>query len=133
MSVITGLFQNPTLKSMELALDMRAARHQAIASNIANINTPEYKRVDVSEGFQDAYRNALRSLDEGKLDVSKPAPEIAESLEHGEVRKDGNNVDMEKEMVLMMSNRTEYEFAAEMLARNFRGIKTAIGGGSNGR
>ena len=46
----------------------------------------------------------------------------------GPARPDGNTVQLENEMVAMANNSARYEFAGQMLASNFHGIKCAITG-----
>jgi flagellar basal-body rod protein FlgB len=57
-----GLFITPALQSLSLAMDDAALRQQAISSNIANVNTPGYQRMDVSSSFQQAFSDALNQL-----------------------------------------------------------------------
>ena len=48
-----------TQLALERAISGAAQRHQALAANLANVNTPGYQRVDVD--FQGALRGALAS------------------------------------------------------------------------
>ena len=52
---LDGIFSTPALQSLRLTMDEAAIRHQAISSNIANVNTPGYQRMDVSSNFEQAY------------------------------------------------------------------------------
>jgi len=125
-----GLFISPTLQSLSLTMDDAAVRQQAIASNIANVNTPGYQRVDVSSSFQRAYTDALTQLSQGGNVDSLPEPSIETAAVQGPARPDGNTVQIEQEMVSLDQNSARYEFAAQMLANHFHGLKTAITGQS---
>jgi flagellar basal-body rod protein FlgB len=125
-----GLFISPTLQSLSLTMDDAAVRQQAIASNIANVNTPGYQRVDVSSSFQRAYTDALTQLSQGGTVDSLPEPSIETAAVQGPARPDGNTVQIEQEMVSLDQNSARYEFAAQMLANHFHGLKTAITGQS---
>jgi flagellar basal-body rod protein FlgB len=125
-----GLFISPTLESLRLTMDDAAIRQQAIASNIANVNTPGYQRVDVSDNFQQAYTDALSKLSEGESVDDMPEATIQTASVQGPARTDGNTVQLEDEMVGLAQNSARYEFAGQMLAQNFHGIKYAITGQS---
>ena len=125
-----GLFISPTLESLRLTMDDAAIRQQAIASNIANVNTPGYQRVDVSDNFQQAYPDALSKLSEGESVDDMPEATIQTASVQGPARPDGNTVQLEDEMVGLAQNSARYEFAGQMLAQNFHGIKYAITGQS---
>ena len=111
-------------------MDDAALRQQAISSNIANINTPGYKRLDVSATFQNAYSEALTRLSQGESVDGNDMP--TQSLEtaavQGPARSDGNTVQLEPEMVAMAQNSSMYEFAGQALASNYHQLKYAITG-----
>jgi flagellar basal-body rod protein FlgB len=123
-----GLFASPILESLRLTMDHAALRQQAISSNIANVNTPGYQRVDVSNNFQNAYTDALSRLGQGESADEMPDATIQTADVQGPARPDGNTVQMEQEMVGMAQNSARYEFAGQLMSQNFQGIKTAITG-----
>ena len=123
-----GLFISPALQSLRLAMDEAALRHQAISSNIANVNTPGYQRMDVSATFQRAYSDALTRLGDGESVGDLPQQSIETAAVQGPARPDGNTVQLEQEMVGLAQNSARYEFAGQMLASNYHGIKYAITG-----
>jgi len=109
-------------------MDEAALRHQAIASNIANVNTPGYQRMDVSSSFEQAFSSALNRLANGQSAGEMPDAKIETAAVQGPARPDGNTVQIEQEMVNMAQNSAKYEFAGQMLAQNYHGIKYAITG-----
>jgi flagellar basal-body rod protein FlgB len=125
---LDGLFISPTLQSLRLTMDDAAIRQQAISSNIANVNTPGYQRVDVSANFQQAYSDALTRLSNGQSVDDMPDATIETAAVQGPARPDGNTVQMEQEMVGMAQNSARYEFAGQLLAQNYHGLKYAITG-----
>lgn len=81
---------------LKMGLDASNLRGEAISQNIANINTPNYKRKVVT--FEE-------TLKEG----SKVAPSISiEEDTASAVRTDGNNVDLEVEKVNQAANSLQY-------------------------
>ena len=125
---LDGLFISPTLQSLRLTMDDAALRQQAISSNIANVNTPGYQRMDVSTNFQQAYSDAMSRLSNGESVEAMPDATIETAAVQGPARPDGNTVQIEQEMVGMAQNSARYEFAGQMLAQNYHGIKYAITG-----
>ena len=124
----SGLFATPALQSLRLTMDEAALRHQAIASNLANVNTPGYQRMDVSSSFEQAYSDAITRLGNGETVDEMPEARIEKAAVQGPARPDGNTVQIEQEMVNMAQNSARYEFAGQMLAQNYHGIKLAITG-----
>ena len=111
-------------------MDDAALRQQAISSNIANVNTPGYQRVDVSASFQNAYTNALSELSQGETVSTDdmPAQTIEKAAVQGPAKPDGNTIQIEDEMVGMAQNSAKYEFAGQLLAVNYHQMKFAITG-----
>ena len=129
--IASGLFSTPGIQGLSLALDEASLRQQAISSNIANINTPGYQRVDVSSSFENAFQNALSDLGNGGSVGSMPAASITTASDQGPARPDGNTVQLESEMLGLAQNSAKYEFASEMISNSFHGMKTAITGNVN--
>jgi flagellar basal-body rod protein FlgB len=123
-----GLFITPALQGLRLAMDDAALRQQAIASNVANVNTPGYQRMDVSSSFQTAFSDALNRLGEGQTLDEVPQGSIETAAVQGPARPDGNTVQLENEMVAMANNSARYEFAGQLLTSNYHNIKLAITG-----
>lgn len=123
-----GLFSTPSVQGLSLALDEASLRQQAISSNLANVNTPGFKRMDVSSSFESAFKSALSDLSSGQQVGMMPEASITTSAEQGPARPDGNTVQLESEMLGLAQNSAKYEFASTMLASSFHGIKTAITG-----
>jgi len=125
-----GLFSTPTIKSLQLTMDDAALRQQAISSNIANVNTPGYQRMDVSANFQRAYTDAVTKLSQGESisDDDMPEATVQTAAVQGPARPDGNTVQIEQEMVNLAQNGARYEFGAQMLGVNFHQMKFAITG-----
>ena len=128
----SAITDNALLQSLKMSLNTATIRHQAIASNIANVNTPGYKRIDLSPSFQTEFQTAMKQLKAGKTLDSTPRATLAEIPHAGLTRFDGNNVDIDKEMIELMDNQSKYEFAAKMLTQNYSAIRAAITGRSGG-
>lgn len=110
-------------------LKHKAARNSAIAANIANIDTPGYKAVDVTfksalqSAGVDMARTSPRHLAAGGLPPGFDIVELG-----GDPRRDGNDVNIDHEMVRLAQNQLEYRFLARSLARRFNKLREAITG-----
>jgi flagellar basal-body rod protein FlgB len=113
------------------ALSARARRQSAIAANIANADTPGYRAVDVT------FRGLLEKAGAGPyLATTHPAHLQAATaaaggetvqLSGGAPRRDGNDVNVDREMVKLAQNQLEYQFLARALGGKFRKLKEATG------
>jgi flagellar basal-body rod protein FlgB len=119
-----------------------SARNTAIANNIANADTPGYKRVDVSfesalAGAVDADRQRLR-MDVGASisaidgsDVTRRVDEVAAnvmSTDTTTMRVDGSNVDPDDEMARLSANQLASSTVVSLLDKRFAQFRTAITG-----
>lgn len=103
-------------------LDGCMQRHKAIASNLANIETPGYKRLEVR--FEEQLAAAVENGDDRELDEVEFAPRPSEGLP---VRPDGNNVDFGTELGEMSKNTLLYSTFAQLAASRIRQYREAMG------
>jgi len=108
-------------------LDAASLRHEAIASNIANAETPGYKRLEVSASFVSELRASVARGDFAQVTASLK-PVLEEDLHAQSVRPDGNTVEIEKELLEMNRNSAEHEFLSQVVTTNLKQLKMAITG-----
>lgn len=110
------MFESVTIRALTSALDGLSLRQRAIADNIANVNTPDYraKRVQFEEAL-------AQSVAEGSGVV---APTVAESLEP--TRLDGSNVNLDTETLSNIDTVLRYQFATQAISGSFSGVRTAL-------
>lgn len=111
---------------MERALDLNWIRQQLISNNIANVDTPNYKRMDI-----DFKSSLLKALDEHSVSQSGAGaviPEfvVADDLTHS---NDGNSVDIEKEMAEQSINSLQYALLTRLVSDQLGMLRTAISEG----
>lgn len=109
---------------LEKMLDISSIKHKVIANNIANVNTPGYKKMDVS--FADQLEKALNEGSVNKFNALQPKIVISKEDTSESVRNDGNNVDMDKEVSSLVKNTLSYNIYTQLLSKKFEGIKSAI-------
>ena len=107
-------------------LDVSQARHEAISGNLANAETPGYKRVDIKGNFPDELKKLAESNDVES--ISKLQTRLETDLNSPIVRPDGNNVQLDSELLKMSENAMQYEFLTQYTANSMKRIKTAITG-----
>ena len=117
-----GIDKSATL--LEKMLDVSSVKHKVIANNIANVNTPGYKKMDVS--FADQLEKALNESSVNKFDALQPKIVISKEDTGETVRNDGNNVDMDKEVSSLVKNTLSYNIYTQLLSKKFEDIKSAI-------
>ncbi len=110
-------------------LDAVSLRQEALAANIANAETPGYKRVDVAPVFFDELRASVARGDFNSAGVAL-RPTIAADEHARSVRPDGNSVEMEHELAEMNRNSVEHQFLTEIISTNLRQLRMAISGKS---
>jgi flagellar basal-body rod protein FlgB len=104
-------------------LDLTSSKNKVIANNIANTNTPGFKKFEVS--FQKELRKAVESKNINKV---KNIQESITMSKDKSTRKDGNNVDLDKELVSFYQMSDRHNIYLEILARKFTGMIAAIKG-----
>ncbi|HHT9111935.1 MAG: flagellar basal body rod protein FlgB [Planctomycetes bacterium] len=117
-----GIDKSATL--LEKMLDVSSVKHKVIANNIANVNTPGYKKMDVS--FADQLEKALNESSVNKFDALQPKIVISKEDTGETVRNDGNNVDMDKEVSSLVKNTLSYNIYTQLMAKKIELVKSAI-------
>lgn len=131
--MIRNLFRGYGL--MEKSLDAAYLRNEVIANNIANVDTPGYKRKTV--GFENYINgktvSTFTARKTRRLHVDFPGHENDTRVEtdHSELstRLDGNNVDIENEMAQMAKNSIKYDTLVQTLNTRLRRLRSAINEG----
>jgi len=128
--MVDPIFQSDNYLLARKLLDASVVRHQAIASNIANAETPGYHRVDVAQDFAQQLRAQLKSGDLAAQSGSIQ-PHLADDPNARSVRPDGNSVDIENELLAMNRNSVEHQFLTEIVTQNIKQLRMAITGRSS--
>ena len=122
--MIESLFSNPTYAASKVLLDATAERHEALATNIANIETPGYKRLDLSKSFSESFATHLRA---GQM-ADMPQATIEEDPDATTQSQNGNNVQVDKEMMAMSANSLQYDTLTEFVSSSLKQLQMAITG-----
>jgi flagellar basal-body rod protein FlgB len=119
-----GLFDTVSA-ALSRALTLHQKRHEILASNVANVETPGYRSRDLE--FTDALALAFEA---GAVDHRTPVVSEARLVDRpsGSMRPDGNTVDIDMEMARLSYNRSRYTTYAEILTRRLGAVRRAIEG-----
>ena len=112
-----------TQLSLERAISGAALRQTAIASNLANANTPGYRRVDVD--FHGQLAAAMRTGNAAAIEATS----FSTTQEPQSLRADGNGVDVDVEAANMAKNGLEYESLVSVARARTDIIRAAMGVG----
>ena len=135
------IFDSAPGNLLEKALKGSSLRHKVISNNIANINTPGYKRMEVSFESELAAAATNAASDRTSAAMTRThakhllptseaiAPSRIRTIEDTSLRTDGNNVDVDAEMAAMTKNQIYYSAITQRISGYYTNIKSAIKGG----
>ena len=109
-------------------LDATMARHDAISANIANAETPRYQRVDLAPSFRAELQSAIAGRDTARLGSIRP--QIAKDSLALAVNRDGNTVNLERELVELSQNTLEGTVQTRLVTSALTKLRMAITGKS---
>jgi len=116
---------------LEKAADASWLRNEAIANNLANVDTPYYKRQDVS--FEAELKKALGnskyiSMDEKvkRVDPAQIKPRPFTDYGGYSYRLDKNNVDVDQENVYLAENQLRYQGLMAGIKTEFQNLQAAL-------
>jgi flagellar basal-body rod protein FlgB len=123
--MIEALFNQPNYLAAKKTLDAVELRQRAIASNIANLETPGYKRVDLSPSFQQQLERAAGTGDVQSLASLKPSLAVDTTAV---ASKDGNSVNLEKELMQQNQNAMTNGYETQLISGLLAKMRLAIAG-----
>jgi len=131
---MSGWLDGPVLNVLQKGLEASSMRQQVLSNNVANVDTPNFKRSDVD--FQAVLGAALgESPGVLPLKLTSPLhiPGVAEGGGSGivtdqttTIRNDGSNVDIDKEMANVAENGLYYNSLTSAISLQLSLLKTVI-------
>lgn len=116
---------------MKKAADASWTRNNLIANNLANVDTPGYKRKDID--FESQLRRALGSSRYETVDAkvghvasAELEPRVYTDSSNFSYRLDGNNVDIDTENVELASNQLKYNGLMTSISHNFSTLQMVL-------
>ncbi|WP_135547145.1 flagellar basal body rod protein FlgB [Paenibacillus cymbidii] len=132
-----SLLDKPSFNLLSRSLDAAALRQKVVANNIANVDTPKFKRSDVV--FEELLQNEMsspRGIVGSRSDRrhfyissgSQSGPQI-QTDERAVMNNNLNNVDIDSEMSLLAKNQLRYNVMVQEVNHDIKMMRTAINGG----
>ncbi|MCT4606713.1 MAG: flagellar basal body rod protein FlgB [Marinisporobacter sp.] len=133
MNILNKSFRN--INILEKSMDATWLRNEVISNNMANVNTPKFKRSVVK--FESILAQNLvgqpikekltheKHLPVGEVNMNQINPTIIKDTT-SKYRKDGNNVNVDVEMANLSKNTIRYYMLKESMASNLQKLKMVI-------
>ena len=132
--------KDKTISVLSRSMDGSALKQRAISDNIANVNTPGFKRnyVDFESRLQEAItmderaQGKLRRTHQNHLPIASQIEKIPLEVKKDTgttMREDGNNVDIDLELAMLAENTIRFNTLSESATKKFAKIRSVIRGG----
>ncbi|OKP83778.1 flagellar basal body rod protein FlgB [Paenibacillus sp. P32E] len=133
-----GLLNSVSFQRLQGGLDAATKRQSVLANNVANVDTPNFKRSDVNfESFLQQQESGLQSTLNAKVTDSRhfqfgtstivPAA-VVSTDETTSMNNNDNNVDMDREQALSAENQLRYNAYVEQLNSQITMMRTVVEG-----
>jgi len=113
---MSGWMDTTAISVLEKGLDASSLRQKVLADNVANVDTPGFKRSDVD--FEAILKTA----------VGEDSSAAVVKDESSSMRADGNNVDIDREMANVAENELYYEGVTQALSSQLEILRMVIRG-----
>lgn len=138
--MLSTVFNRGSIPVLEALMRFSTIRHKAIANNVANVDTPGYKALDVSESqfekalaraFEDRRHSPAGIFEMPSVGGIHQTPRgleipILPATQTGILRHINNNVDLDLEMGRMVKNASLHAVASTLLTHEFSQLRSAI-------
>jgi len=124
--MLDGLFSSNNYQGLKKMLDATTMRQEAIASNLANLETPNYKRIDVESSFSAELSRAVAARD--LKDISRVEPRIVIDTTPPAANRDGNTVQLDSELIRLQQNTMAHQMQTQFVSSSFAKLRSAIAG-----
>lgn len=135
-----NLLNGAAFSRLEAAVNAAEMRQRVISNNIANADTPHFKRSEVLfeqlleesmgstkirklSGNKTDYRHIAIGSEASKVPMAKVTTDVTTSMNNNQ-----NNVDIDREMSLLAKNQLSYNFYIQQINHDLKMMRTAIEG-----
>jgi flagellar basal-body rod protein FlgB len=124
--MLDALFSQPNYVASRKMLDATVLRHEAIASNLSNLETPHYKRIDVAPQFANELKQALAAGNGERISGLQPTLAVDQTAFANNT--DGNSVQLETELMKLNENTMAHTLETQLISGTFHKLRLAITG-----
>lgn len=120
------IFNTAKFQLLKRSLDVYTKQHENIASNVANANNPDYKRLntDFSQVLSNQVSRTLQTDNERHI----PSPIEADPTRKLDKEAAEKEIDLSMEMAQLAENQIRFDFAARALKQSYRALTMSITG-----
>lgn len=133
--IADSLFQGSSIPVLEQVVQFTQRRHEILAGNVANLDTPGYRVRDLSQGeFESRLQRAIdqrdqtqstRSLGNASSDTGNPLNEVSDDFERM-LYHDESNVSLEEQTREILKNQGRHNMAITIMVSQFELLQAAI-------
>ena len=124
--LISGLLKNTGTEALDRVVQFTESRHQVLANNLANIDTPDYKMKDLDvNAFQ---KDSQKAVETRSFEPGSNGKTLSAKTDYDQylLSHDGNNRSVEKQVSEMTANAVMHNVAVELLRNRFELLEKAI-------
>ena len=124
--MIEGLFNQTNYVATKKMMDATTLRQEALASNIANVETPGYQRMDVADSFKNQFSKAIYKGGKEAFNNLNASLEVDSTA----IARDetGNTVDLESEVLQLGENQIAHQLESKIITGSLAKLRLAITG-----
>lgn len=134
--MLAKILENPTVGTLQRGMEAASLRQEVISHNIANVNTPHFKKSDVI--FEELLAKELDAANSNEMPLIRthdrhmpvgtgdPVVAKVELQDTTTMRVDDNNVDIDVEMASLAKNNLYYNMLARQIGGYFQGLKSVM-------
>jgi flagellar basal-body rod protein FlgB len=115
---------------LEAAMTFHRERHSVLAGNVANVDTPGYRPLDLERTEPAEGAGALATTHAGHMQAAGLEGTTLTFADADAAGADGNSVSLERELSKIDANRVRYQTSAELTTRRMALIRYGAGDGS---
>jgi flagellar basal-body rod protein FlgB len=136
--MLTSFLNGTSLPALEQSVNFAQKRHILLASNLANMDTPDYQTRDISvDNFQETLRTAINSSQAPPTRYVSPTE--SQQANYAQVRDvskqillhDGSDVSLEQQVTEISKNQAMHNTAIALMRSQFQTLKAAISESAN--
>jgi len=121
-----ALFGGVNYQAAKKGLDACVERQRALAANIANLETPGYRRLEVPTTFQQSLRDAVLRQDGDSIAALRPRASV--DMMATPKSPDGNTVNLTDELMAVQENGLEHGLHVQLINGRMSRLRAAISG-----
>ena len=127
---MNGISDSALVAALRRQMTIAVAKQVASAGNLANVDTPDYKAVEVSfESALDARLTPPAATHAAHFSTTTPGSMATQEIQGVTPRRDGNTVQLDQELLTMNRAGGDFSAAQTALAAKFRLVRYAINEG----